>query len=276
MESATRPTGNLLLRWSAWVRRSGRLELAILLAIFGAVAALWAFGVLAAEVVEGDTAKFDERILLALRRPDQLAVPVGPAWGLQVARDLTAFGGPVGLGMVTTVVAGYLALQRRFGLLLFVLGSLFSGTVIGLFLKEMFQRSRPSVVPHLTDIATASFPSGHSMLSSVAYLTLAALLARAASDLRTKIYFLAVAVVLIGLIGFSRVYLGVHYPTDVLAGWCAGSAWAILCCLVAHFIHQRRAMPQSEQLGNEDTPRKMGRLGLEPRTNRLKGECSNH
>ena len=237
-----------------WLRRSGRLELAILLAILGAVAALWAFGTLAAEVVEGDTAKFDERLLLACRQPNDLAVPIGPAWTLQVARDLTAFGGPVGLGLVVAVVAGYLALDGRFGLLVFVLTSTVSGTVLGLFLKELFHRPRPGIVPHLTDISTASFPSGHSMLSSVAYLTMAALLARAVRTVYTKVYFLAVAVVLIGLIGCSRVYLGVHYPTDVLAGWCVGSAWAILCCVVAHFVARRRAFPQAEQLEQDDGP----------------------
>ena len=232
----------------AWLRRSGRLEPAILLSILGAVAALWIFGTLAAEVVEGDTAKFDERLLMAARRAYNLSVPGGRAGTRPVARDLTAFGGPVGLGLVTAVVAGYLALERRFGLLVFVLGSTVSGTVLGLFLKEIFHRARPQLVPYLTDISTASFPSGHSMLSSVAYLTMAALLARASSALHTKIYFLAVAVILIGLIGCSRVYLGVHYPTDVLAGWCVGSAWAIGCCLVAHVVARRRAFPQAEQL----------------------------
>ncbi len=261
MEPAASPQENFSVRWLWWGQRAGRLEVGILLAIFVVVAALWAFGAMAAEVIEGDPAKFDERILLALRQPGNLAVPIGPSWGLQVARDLTAFGGPVGIGMVTAVVSGYLVLQRRFGLLLFVLGSVFSGTILGLFLKEMFHRPRPDVVPHLTDISTASFPSGHSMLSSVAYLTLAALLARAVPDWRTKIYFLAVAVVLIGLVGFSRVFLGVHYPTDVLAGWCVGSVWAILCCVVAHFIEKRHTIPKSEELGNAGAAKDGGPTG---------------
>ena len=220
----------------------------VLLGIFGSVAALWIFGELAAQVVEGDTRKFDEHILVALRRPGNLAEPIGPAWTVQVARDVTAFGGAVGLGLVTTVVAGYLALKRRFGLLAFVLASVLSGTALGLGLKVMFHRPRPQIVPHLTDISSASFPSGHSMLSSVAYLTLAALLARVVPDLRIKIYFLVVAVLLIGLIGFSRIYLGVHYPTDVRAGWAVGSAWAMICCLVAHFVARNRLIPQAEQL----------------------------
>ena len=259
--SAVAAPGKFPSRWLGWVRRSGRLELALLLAILGATVALWIFGVLAAKVVEGNPAKFDDRLLLALREPGNLAVPIGPAWTLQIARDMTAFGGPVGIGLVTAVVAGYLALERRFGLLTFVLASTLSGTVLGLFLKEMFHRPRPQVVPHLTDISTASFPSGHSMLSSVAYLTMAALLARAVLALRLKIYFLVVAVVLIGMVGFSRVYLGVHYPTDVLAGWCVGSAWAIICCVAAHFLARGRAFPQAEQLGNEIAAEEDGPTG---------------
>ena len=129
-----------------------------------------------------------------------------------------------------------------------MLTSVASGTGLALVLKDLFHRPRPQVVPHLTDIATASFPSGHSMLSSLTYLTLAALLARASPDLGTKLYFLAVASALTAAIGCSRVYLGVHFPTDVFAGWCVGSAWALVCCLVAHFIAGHRAVPRSEEL----------------------------
>ena len=245
----------------AWLWKSGRLEIAVLTGLLLAVAGFWAFGMLAAEVMEGDTQKFDERILLALREPDNLAVPVGPAWTLQVARDLTAFGGAVGLGLITGIVAGYLYLQRRYGLLGFVLLSVFSGTGLALVLKEIFQRPRPQIVPHLTDITTASFPSGHSMLSSVVYLTLAALLARVVPDRRTKVYFLLVAPFLVLLIGSSRVYLGVHYPTDVLAGWCLGSVWALLCCMVAHFVATSRLVAGAEELSEEKGGRETGPTG---------------
>ena len=227
-------------RFVEWVRRGGRLEVAILLALLVAVAGLWTFSVLAEEVVAGDTGKFDERVLIALRQPENLAVPIGPPWLLQVARDMTAFGGAFGIGLITLSVVGYLLLERRYGFFSLVVVSVYGGAALALLFKTWFHRSRPQVVPHLTDISTASFPSGHSMISSVAYLTLAALLARTAPDLRTKIYFLAVAVVLIVLIGCSRLYLGVHYPTDVLAGWAVGSAWAMICCLVAHFVANRR------------------------------------
>ncbi len=231
----------------AWVRRGGRLEIALLLAILLAVAGLWTFGVLAEKVVEGDTAKFDQRILLALRQPGNLAVPIGPSWMLQVARDITAFGGAFGIGLITLAVLGYLLLERRYGFFTLVVVSVYGGSALALLFKTWFHRSRPQIVPHLTDISTASFPSGHSMISSVAYLTLAALLARSAHDLVAKIYFLAVALLLIVLIGFSRLYLGVHYPTDVLAGWAMGSAWAIICCLVAHFLVNRRVVTPDKE-----------------------------
>jgi undecaprenyl-diphosphatase len=219
-------------RLTAWITRSGRLEVTILLAVLLAVVGLWIFGVLGAEVVEGDTGKFDERLLLACREPGNLAVPIGPHWTLQVARDLTAFGGGAGLVLLTAAIGGHLWLERRYGLLTFILTAVVSGTVLSLVLK----------------VATASFPSGHSMLSSIVYLTLAAALARATPDVKLKCYYLAVAIALTGLIGCSRVYLGVHYPTDVLAGWSLGTAWAIICCLVAHFISERSSLAHREEL----------------------------
>lgn len=228
-----------LARFFQWVQRSGRLEVSLLLTGLFVVAGIWGFVLLASEVQEGDTTRYDERVLLALRQPGHLENPIGPYWTLQVARDLTALGGVTVIGIITGVVGGYLLLQRRYGLLAFTMTSVVTGTLLALVLKELFHRARPQVVPHLTDISTASFPSGHSMISSVVYLTLAALLARAVPDWKTKIFFLAVAVVLIGLIGCSRVYLGVHFPTDVFAGWCGGITWAILCCLVGHVLARR-------------------------------------
>ncbi len=223
-----------------WLRRSGRLEISLLLAGLVVIIGAWMFAALAGEVLEGDTLKYDDRILLALRKPGNLAEPIGPVWLLQIARDLTAMGGVSVLSIVCAVVAGYLLLRRHYGRLIFTMASVVSGTLIALVFKEVFHRPRPQIVPHLTDISTASFPSGHSMISSVTYLTLAALLARSSDEWRLKVYFLVVAVVLIVLIGCSRVFLGVHFPTDVLAGWCAGITWAIACCLVGHLLEKRR------------------------------------
>src|SRR5205085_9940078 len=105
-----------------------------------------------------------------------------------------------------------------------------------------FDRPRPSVVPHLSHVMTSSFPSGHSLLSAVVYLTLGSLLARLVGPPRLKLYFLGVAVLLSFLVGLSRVYLGVHYPTDVLAGWAAGLTWAVLCWLLARYLQHRGAV----------------------------------
>ena len=235
-----------------WVRRAGRLEVGLLWLILCAAGGLWTFVALAERVVGGDTGKFDKQLLLALRQPGNLALPIGPSWTLQVARDITAFGGGVGIVFITLAVSGFLALQRRFGLLSVVLSSVLGGTALSLVLKELFHRPRPEIVPHLTDIASSSFPSGHSMLSSVVYLTLAALLARAVPNLGTKIYLFVLAVALVFLIGLSRVYLGVHYPTDVLAGWGIGSAWAIICCGAAHFLSRKRLVTEVEDAAEPD------------------------
>jgi undecaprenyl-diphosphatase len=134
---------------------------------------------------------------------------------------------------LTVAVLGYLLLSRLYHAAVFVALAIGGGWLVSTLLKFGFSRPRPSVVPHLDSVQTSSFPSGHSMLSAVVFLTLGSLLARLTPSYRLKIYFVCVAILLSGLVGMSRVYLGVHYPTDVLAGWAAGLVWAVLCWLVA-------------------------------------------
>ena len=122
---------------------------------------------------------------------------------------------------------------------LLVLLAVFGGGAIVYFLKLGFDRPRPDLVPHGSYVFTASFPSGHSMLSAITYLTLGFLLARSQSHRTLRIYIMVLTLVVTGLVGLSRVYLGVHWPTDVLAGWAAGACWALLCWLVARWIQQR-------------------------------------
>jgi undecaprenyl-diphosphatase len=182
---------------------------------------------------EGDTATFDRTILLALRDPANHLQPIGPDWLRTVALDITALGGPVVLSLVTATIAGFLLVIRRPGAATLVGASIIGGMLLSTWLKDSFDRPRPELVPHIVVATSASFPSGHAMLSAVTYLTLAGLLMRIQSGWPAKAYVLSMAVLLTVSIGASRVYLGVHWPTDVVAGWCVGAGWALLCWLLS-------------------------------------------
>lgn len=222
----------------------GGLELAVILALLVVVAGTWGFVALANLVVEGGTRQFDERILLSLREPDDPARPIGPAWLEEVGRDITALGGTAVIVLITGSVVGFLALDRKYGAMTFVLGATTSGFALSSGLKAFFQRPRPDVVPHLMEAYYSSFPSGHSIISAVVYLTLGVLLVQLVYRRGLKFYFLALAVLVTGLVGVSRVYMGVHYPSDVLAGWTAGLVWAVLCWLVERWLQRRGQVEQ--------------------------------
>ena len=219
-----------------WLRADGLRVLGMLLAVLGCTLF---FIALSDEVRERETQDFDERVLLALRQPDNVAVPRGPRWLARAASDLTALGGAPVLALVTLAVCGFLALVRHWRSLALVLGATLGGTALNGALKSLFARPRPTVVPHLTEVLAESFPSGHAMLSAIVYLTLGALLAQLTEHRRLKLYVLGCALLLSFVIGLTRVYLGVHYPTDVLGGWVAGLAWALLVALVAQAAKRR-------------------------------------
>lgn len=187
---------------------------------------------IAEDVVEGETRTFDRSILLSLREPGDAAQPIGPGWIEIALRDITSLGSTTVLSLMTILALSYLLLQGKPRTATAVLISIAGGTLISTLLKDAFARPRPDIVSHLVDVSTLSFPSGHAMMSAITYLTLGALLASAQPNRRTRSFILAVAVLLAVLVGVSRVYLGVHYPTDVLAGWSAGASWAIACWLV--------------------------------------------
>ncbi|HEY0571265.1 MAG TPA: phosphatase PAP2 family protein [Enterovirga sp.] len=199
----------------------------------------WGFVSLADEVSEGSTVRFDRGILLWLRNPNNLADPIGPSWFEETARDFTGLGGHGILGFVTLATIAYLLMTRRRGAALLVLGAIGGGMVLSALLKLGFERPRPDLVPHGMHVYTASFPSGHAMLSATTYLTLGALLARLHQLRRVKAFFLGLAIVLTIMVGFSRIYLGVHWPSDVLAGWCVGASWAALCWYVALLLQRK-------------------------------------
>ena len=219
--------------WLQWPRR--RLERHELTWLIGGVvicAVLFAFVILAGEVMEGDTRALDTQILQALRKADDPATPIGPKWLELALIDLTAVGGPTVITLVVGAVVGFLCLQTRYRTALVVAAAAVSGEVVNYSLKLLFDRPRPDVVPHLRDVATASFPSGHAMESAIVYLTLGVMLMRVAERRLTKLYCLGIAVLVTFLVGTSRIYLGVHYPTDVLGGWMLGFLWASICWLV--------------------------------------------
>jgi undecaprenyl-diphosphatase len=208
------------------------------------VAALcaWAFFGIADEVAEGETHDFDTRLLLALRTPGDPSDPLGPGWVAELMRDVTALGGLGILAALTLFVAGFLWLQGKRGSMWLVLVAVAGGQAMSTLAKSGFDRPRPDLVPHGMQVYTASFPSGHSMMAAVTYLTLATLVARVQPTPALKAYVMTIAVLLTVAVGVSRVYLGVHWPTDVLAGWAAGAAWALGCWLVARWLARQGAV----------------------------------
>jgi undecaprenyl-diphosphatase len=221
-------------------------ELLVYLVALLIVLGIWAFAMLYSEVREGETRRFDERILRALRRPDDPSKLIGPRGMETIVRDVTALGGVVVLTLVVGSVAGFLIMIRRYHMMWLVLAASIGATVINSTIKNIVERPRPVVVPRLTDVSSESFPSGHSAMSAAVYLTLGGLLAQTVSRRRLKLYFIFVAMLITFLVGLSRVCLGVHYPSDVLAGWTTGLVWALLCWLMGRYLQRRGAIERED------------------------------
>jgi undecaprenyl-diphosphatase len=228
-----------MVRPARWLPASITAESGTLVTLLAAASALLAFAVIAEDVLEGETHGFDERLLRAFRNPNDLADPIGPPWFEIMMRDITSLGSTTVLTIVTLAAVFYLVMDGKRASAALVAIAVSGGAVLSFVLKSGFDRPRPDLVAHLVEVSTLSFPSGHAMGSAVTYLTLGALLARTQPRRRIKIYVLTVAVLLTLMVGISRVYLGVHWPTDVLAGWCAGSAWALICWTVALWLQRR-------------------------------------
>jgi len=238
-------TRNVRGRWPqllARVKPRDRNELVLLVVGIVVLLLLFTASKLASEVLEGDTQQFDKQILAALRDPANPSRPIGPAWLLSGALDITALGSATVLGLTVLAVAGFLLLQGMWRTALFVTVASLGGWFLNDALKQLFQRPRPDIVPHLREVMSLSFPSGHAMNSAAVYLTLGALTMRIAERRLTKFYCMAVAVLATVLVGASRVYLGVHYPTDVIAGWLIGCSWALLCWIVERSLERRAGL----------------------------------
>lgn len=205
---------------------------------------LLSFIEIAEEVREGEMDQFDRMILLAFRNPADLSDPLGPRWVEEMMRDFTGLGSMAVLWTIAAMVVGFLFLTRKRQSAWVVILSLTSGVAISSLLKWLFARPRPDLVAHATTVYTHSFPSGHAMLSAVAYLTIGALLARTQADFHVKLFIWFAGILLTLVVGISRVYLGVHWPSDVLAGWMIGASWALLSWAVMVWLQDRKKIEQ--------------------------------
>jgi len=201
--------------------------------------AFMAFLNVADEVLEGDSHSIDTKLLLMLRDPHDAQNPLGPRWLEEMMRDITGLGGIAVLTLVTVFTVIYFIVTKKKGEALYLTGCVVTGIALSNILKVGFNIPRPDLVPHGSITYMAGFPSGHSMMSAIVYLTLGALIAEIQPNYRLKSYVLFLAVLITLLVGVSRVYLGVHWPSDVLAGWLGGAAWAALAWLVQHSVKLR-------------------------------------
>lgn len=208
------------------------------------------FAILAVAVTNDSLQAFDREVFLLFRVRGNPSEPLGPTWFEETVIELTALGGYPILVTVSVLVITALALMRKYAAVVFLSLALATGSLLSNGLKLFFDRTRPDLVEHLDRTFTSSFPSGHAMVSMVTWLTLAAVLVRFVPRRRLQYFVQIAAFFLALLIGVTRVYLGVHWPSDVLAGWSIGVAWAGICWLVAHYLTRRRE--QTGELGHSD------------------------
>ena len=222
------------------------IEFPVLLAGLIIAGGLWGFEELMEVARDTTPHAFDTEILLAFRQAGHPDVPIGPLWLQGAMRDITSLGSSAVLVLIVAAVIVYLLLIRRPMTALFTFIAVAGGQLLSTLLKVEIDRPRPDLVSHLVNETSLSFPSGHAMVSAVTYLTLGSLAARFLPGRTTKIFVLSLAMLTTLLVGVSRVYLGVHWPSDVLAGWCAGFAWAMLCWLAARLLQRRHAVADSD------------------------------
>ena len=196
--------------------------------------ALAGFAALTDEVAEGGTGRLDRLVLLAFRVPGHPDIALGPHWVQEAARDVTALGGFTVLTLVTVLATAMLVIHGRRRQALVFVATVAIAQAVSAVLKTWIDRPRPTLVEHLDLVYSSSFPSGHAMMTPAVYLTLAGILAAGEAKRSEKLLLLGGAALLSVAVGVSRVYLGVHWPTDVLGGWTLGAATALAASLVLH------------------------------------------
>lgn len=215
------------------------------------LASLVAFIAIWLLVAGGMTVSTDRELLLMFRTAADVTNPVGPAWFEEMMAEYSALGGYAILVLSIMIVSAGLALTGRGPLAAFLIGAFASGSAVSTVLKHLIERPRPDLVEHFDRTFTASFPSGHAMISMLAFLTLAAVVVRLCATRALRIFVLVTALAVAVLVGVSRVYLGVHWPSDVAAGWCLGVSWACASWLVADHLEHNRAR-QTDALGHSN------------------------
>lgn len=188
---------------------------------------LWLFLKLASEIAEGEADAFDRAIMMALRVPGDPTQPVGSPALEDAMRDVTSLGGVVVVPLISIGVALVLLCLRRWRACLVLLGIVSLASITSELTKAFFNRDRPDFLARDVFVQSASYPSGHSTLAATTYLLIAIIIARSPLPRPVKVLVIVLAIAMLALIGFSRVYLGAHWPTDVLGGLCLGCFWAI-------------------------------------------------
>ncbi|MBB3890404.1 undecaprenyl-diphosphatase [Phenylobacterium haematophilum] len=210
----------------------GKLETRTLVLLVALAAASWLFLVVAGEVSEGGTDALDRELLLALRTPGQPSDPLGPSWLEEAVRDITALGGFTVLTLLTIVATLLLVFHQRRREALIFAATVVAAQASSQLLKAFYERERPALVAHGSYAYSHSFPSGHSAMAAAVFLILATVVASVEPRRRTKALIYGLAIVSVLGVGVSRVYLGVHWPTDVLGGWVLGASWALAAWLL--------------------------------------------
>lgn len=193
---------------------------------------------LADDMTETDGQAFDQMVLHWMQ--PVAGQPRGPWWLHEAAADITSLGGIAVLTLFAVVALGMLLILRKWLSALLLLIGLAGGVALSEGLKALFQRERPPAAFQAVETLNASFPSGHALLSTVFYLTVAVMMTRAFPRRRLKAYVLGVGMVFALMVGLTRVYLGAHWASDVMAGWCVGAAWAMALWLVSYAVERRQ------------------------------------
>ncbi len=210
-----------------------------------AVGGLGLVGTIIDAIAHGGAFRLDDKLLLALRKPGHLDQPLGPAWLLQSAIDLSALGGFTLQWLLGGATLVFLLLGRRRVEAAWLAASAVGASILNTSLKSMLHRPRPELVPHLATVSNASFPSGHAMISAAIYLTIGLMLSEVQTRRSARIFVMTFCSLLVLLIGVSRIYLGVHWPTDVLSGWCLGSIWALAVFAISRTLRSRSRAPRT-------------------------------